>query len=208
MYAEGTVTGPRSGISGANPIRLSKDGHLVVHDAHAKYLQAVLDGKVFIGANAAGTPVTTQAGLSATTPAFTLYNPAASATLLVLWQFGFAFTTAPAALTVACLATNTPQAAAPTSVTAANVVNALTGQSTGSTGQCYAIATLAAAPVARYYMPVVGAAAAVGVAGGLDYNLDGKVVLYSGVALSFQTLAATAVLCHCVWEEIPLSMVT
>lgn len=207
MYAELTVRGPTYGTSPI-PARGSKDGVMVTMDAHARYMQALLDGRCWMAANAAATPVTTQAGLSATTPAFALYNPAGSNTILFVIKFGFVYTTAPAALTVACLATNTPIAAAPTSVTLApSYCNALTGAVSGSVGQPYVVSTLTAAPVARYYMPAAGAASEITPVSG-DYLMDGIIAVYPGVCLSFQTLAAAAVLCHCIWEEVPLSMAT
>jgi hypothetical protein len=206
MYVELQVKAPVIG-SGTVTARGSKDSHVLVHDAHSKYLQAALDGRLWSAANLAGTPVTTQAGLSATTPAFTLYNPASSGTILSLIQFGFACTTSPAAITVACLATNLPTAAAPSAVTLAPIYNTLTGATAGSVGQPYAIATLATAPIARYYMPVNLAASSL-VPCMSDYNIDGKICVAPGVALSFQTLAAAAVVCHCFWEEVPLTMAT
>ena len=205
--AEMIVAGPRPGSSGYIPQRSSKDGHQAVMDGHAKYLQAVLDGNVYIGNNDSGTPVTTQAGSSATTPAWVLYNPVGSTKLGVLWRFGFACTTAPAAISVAFLATNLPTATAPATVTAANTINALTGNSATGALSCYAISTLATAPTSRFYMSVAHAASSL-VPVYSDYILDGMIVVYPGVALSFQTTAVLHVLCYGIWEEVPFSMIT
>jgi hypothetical protein len=207
MYAELQIKAPIVG-SGTVTARGSKDGHVLVHDAHSKYLQAVLDGRVWNGANDSATPVTTHVGLSVTTPAFVLYNPASSGVILSLIQFGFACTTAPGAgVAVAMLATNLATAAAPSTVTLAPIYNTLTGATAGSMGQPYAICTLPTAPIARFYMPVSLATTSL-VPATTDYNLDGKFNIPPGVAMSFQATIAIAVVCHCIWEEIPLALTT
>ena len=151
------------GPGASNPLRGDLTSALVVQDAHARFQEAVLAGNVFIGANLAGTAVTTQAGLSATTPALTLYNPPGSTVNLVLWSFGGAIQASPAAAATVMLAMNLPALAGvttgPVTVTNALITNAniglgLTGTSTvttlasGNQGQCYRVCTLSAAPLA------------------------------------------------------------
>lgn len=207
MYSEILVSGPRPGAAGAVAQRGSKDGHQVVMDGHSKYLQAALDGNLYNAANALGTPVTTQAGLSATTPAFTLYNPVGSGKIGVLLQFGYSLNAAPAAAAFAALAKNKSTAAAPTATTNAGYLGNVLSQTQTGAIQAFAIATLATAPVACYYLGGVTGASGLTPAV-FDFNIDGKLVIMPGEAVSFQTSAAMAVVCHALWEEVPLSMVT
>lgn len=196
MILNGTTFG------GANPaINCGTDGALSNSEQHGRYMRAVLVGNVYIGANPAGTPVTTQAGLSATTPAFTLYNPVGSGVNLVLYTFTVTATTAPAAITAFAYALNLPTAAAPTSTTAANVINA-NGQTSIGKGQAYRVATLAAAPVAYRYPFNISAASLVAAYSVVD-DIAGAIILTPGVCFSIQTLAAAAILCSCTWEEVP-----
>lgn len=205
MYAEMLVAGLRSSATGAIPQRGSKDGHQVVMQGHARFLQAVLDGNVYSGSNPAGTAVTTQAGLSATTPALTLYNPIGSQKLLVMWSCNVIITASPAAACGLMLAANSPAAAAPTSVTAGVVQNALLHSTQTGVGLCYRVATLAAAPVAVRYMGGVTGASAIGGVVLQDF-IDGQLVVGPGVALSIQATSAAAIIAQFIWEEIPLSM--
>lgn len=201
MYAEMLQTGRRPGSTGKIPQRCGKDGNQIIQDGHAHYYQAVYDGNVYIGSNPLGTPVTTQAGLSATTPALTLYNPVASGVNLVLWKFSAVANAAPAAATSVALAFNLATAAAPTSTTNANITNALVGNANTGKGQCYRIATLAAAPVAIDYFAFVSAASLVAYGSG-QFFLDGSIVLIPGVAVSIQTTTALSVLASFSWEEV------
>lgn len=192
--------------------RAGQTGGLVTQDAHARFQEAVLQGNVWIGSNASGTPVTTQAGVSATTPALVLYNPINSPVNLVLWEFGCVFTAAPAAAAAVMLAYNMPSKTgaplAPITTTLASITNAMIGWNTqavnlsnGGWGQCYAISTLSAAPVAfRYCFGTTGAAAISGMTG-IDH-IDGAVIVPPGVAISVQASSAAAVLCHFMWEEL------
>lgn len=209
----------RLGQGAVGPLRGSQTGALVTTDAHARFQEAVMNGNVWIGANPSGTAVTTQAGVSATTPALTLFNPVTSNVNLVLWHAECIFTAAPAAACGVMLAYNFPALAGvptgPTTVTNANITNALISQGiygsstavttqSGSQGQCYRVSTLSAAPVAfRYCFGTSGAAAI----GGMSFRdqIDGAVVVPPGVAISIQTTSADAVLCAFCWEEIVIS---
>lgn len=201
MYAEMQVTGQRPGSSGTIAQRGSRDGHQVIQDSHAHFMQAVLDGNVYTGANPQATAVTTQAGLSATTPALTLYNPIGSGVNLVLWRLSIGLTAAPAAATVFSLAFNLANAAAPTSVTLGNVTNNQLGNAALPRGQCYRVATLAAAPVAFWFPWGVSAASLVSPTNG-DFVLDGTFVILPGVAVSIQTTTAAAIIASFTWEEV------
>ncbi len=207
------------GKSTSGPLRGDLSSALVTQDAHARFQEAVLAGNVYIGSNPAGTAVTTQAGLSVTTPVLTLFNPFNSTVNLVLWSFGAAIQSSPAAATVVMLAMNLPNLAgvptAPVTVTNANITNALlglgqTGTSTtvltasGNQGQCYRVCTLSATPIAfRQSFGVTGASAISGMS--LRDAVEGAVIIPPGIAISVQTSAAASLVCDFVWEEIPFN---
>lgn len=189
-------------------VRLLSDqygpGPLAVQDAHAKYAEAVSHGNVFICANPAGTSVTTVAGLSALNPALTLWNPPGSGKNLVLLEDSIDITASPAAAVGFSLAYNTVLSSAPATVTAGTVANANLGLNTTPLGQCYRAATLAATPVAIRYVGSVTGASSISPVVMID-NVDGKIILPPGTAISVQTTAAAAILAHFVWEEMPLN---
>src|SRR5580692_4856720 len=145
MLAEGlSVGGTLPGrIFGRNGAQAN-----AVTDAFGRYVDAALRGNCYHASNLLGTPVTTQAGLSATTPALTLYNPVTSTVFLALYHVHILVTTSPGANVGFSLASNLITAAAPTSVTLATICNAfLPGGIKQGQGQCYRVATLAAAPL-------------------------------------------------------------
>ncbi len=166
-----------------------------------EHLQGVLDGQVYTGANPLGTPVTTQAGLSATTPALTLHNPAGSGVNLVLIDAEVAFAAAPAALCNVCLAYDP---SVPTALTPANVLNNSIGNANAPLGKCSRIATLGAAPVAFELLGTVLAAAAVGQVPPLKLESNGKHVIQPGQNISVQTSSAASVLAKFTWKEVPI----
>ena len=187
----------------ARELELSDLGHLVTSVGAGRYQEPVLRGGVYVGANVLGTPVTTQAGLSATTPALTLWNPVGSGVYLSLLGVRVGINAAPAAASTLCLAVNAKGAAAPSSTTDATMYSTLLTGVTGSPkGRAYRVATLAAAPVAVRFLGHVLAT------GGTDtcvinHDVDGQLVLDEGVALSVQATTAIAIFCEFVWEEVP-----
>lgn len=203
MKLEGKVGDQKLSDGSDSTLRLSRNGALVTGNGHAEHETAVLEGDVYIGANAGGTPVTTQAGLSATTPALTLYNPTGSGVNLILMTVTVDITTAPAAAAGLMLAYNTASTTAPATTTAATVTNALLGTAKQPNGQCYRIATLGAAPVAiRFIGGTTGAAAISGVQ--LIDKVNGEIIIGPGVAVSIQATSAAAILASFSWEEEPL----
>jgi hypothetical protein len=186
----------------ARAVGLSGKQAAAVTDAYGRYADAVLRGNCYYGANLLGTPVTTQAGLSATTPALTLYNPQGSNVNLVLYGVHIAVTSSPAGATAFCLAANANTAAAPSSTTSATLYNALQpGGTVQGKGQCYRIATLAAAPVAFRMLGCVTGASSISPVN-LDFDLAGSVVLQPGCCVSIQATAAAAIVAHMFWEEV------
>ncbi len=196
--------GAQTAAAGAYTVaRATRNGGLGTADVAGRYQEAVREANVFIGANPAGTAVTTQAGLSATTPALTLYNPSNSGYNLVLLGCGYIVTAAPAAAAGFMLAYNALNATAPATVTAVTPANAILGNTTVGVGLCYRIATLAAAPVAFCYLGGTTGAAAIG---GYQtfHDLGGLFIVPPSVAISIQATSAAAILAEFIWQEIPV----
>jgi hypothetical protein len=203
MQLQGQV-GPQVVSDGVPAVaRLNKDASIAVVESHARYAEGAYRGNVYVCSNPAGTPVTTQAGLSATTPALVLYNPVGSGKLLVLQTVMVNLVAAPAAACHFMLAMNLPSAAAPTTVTLANSQNARTDSAASGSGQSYRISTLAAVPVAIRYFGHVTAAASI-TPGQLIDHVDGEIIIGPGVALSLQTSSAASVVAAFTYEEISL----
>jgi hypothetical protein len=193
--------------AGENPLALSPNQALKVVQASGFHEDQVARGNVYTGLNVGGTPVIFQAGLSATTPPLTLYNPVGSVVNLRLVQATIAISTNPAATAWYALAANAVNATAPASTTLAQVFNnANPGITAAPVGQCYAIATLAAAPVAFHYFPSVTWGSAVGISP-CDIHTDFKGLwsIPPGVAISFQSKLGVALgVCSITWEEVPV----
>lgn len=183
-------------------LRSERSGALVVSSSHGEWQEAVLSGNVYIGSNLGGTPVTTQAGLSATTPALALHNPVGSGVNLVLLEVTVDITTSPAGAAGFMIAYNLKGAAAPTAVTLANVTNGLLDNGKLPIGQCYRISTLAAAPLALRFIGGTTGASGIGAVQMID-KVNGGIVLPPGVVLSVQATSAAACLCSFTWEELP-----
>src|SRR3990167_461164 len=182
-------------------VKVDAEGVVLVKQSTAKYEHSVSEGNVFTGANLLGTPVTTQAGLSATTPALTLYNPVGSGVNLVLLTVTVDITTSPAAASGLCLAYNLKNATPPATTTAATVVSNIIGNTAAPQGQCYRIATLAAAPVAFRFLGGTTGALAISAVQLIDH-IDGEIIIPEGVAISIQTSSATALVASVSWKEI------
>lgn len=190
-----------------NPARSDASGALIVVQGHGSLQEAVLHGNVYAIANQVG--VTSQAGLSATTPVLTLANPAGSGKYGVIWYVGCSFTVIFAAVAAILVAvgTNTVAAAVTGTLTTAHR-NLLLGTSNNNTLIPYLAATLPAAPVA---IGTLGA----GLTGAVNLDstmkqlerwYNGALILKPGTNLSLQTIAASgasSMVCEYIWEEIP-----
>lgn len=194
-------------VSGAvNTARGLFDNTLGVADTHGKYQEAVLRGNVFISSNQSG--VTTQAGLSATTPVLTLANPKGNNKFAVVWYAGVIFTVVNGAAAVAWLAANINNAAAAVTGTVATFSNALLGNTNSPSCQILTAATLPAAPIAIATLGagLTGAITTIPYQLAMSRWFDGALILTPGSAISFQTSTASgtsSTFGEMIWEEIP-----
>lgn len=207
MLFEGKVSPQVLGDGAIGAVRLGKTGAAIVGHAHARYYEAVSRGKVFGVANQAG--ITTQAGLSLTTPALTLYNPAGSGVNGVLLFAGAIESIVVAAASIVWIGLNTNIAAAAVTGTATTAHRCMLAGGGGSPALSPLLAaTLPAAPIA---IATLGIYNALAVVSHQPYQtigrwFDGSIVLAPGAALSFQTSTASGTagfFGEFVWEEVP-----
>lgn len=179
-------------------------GGLLVQQVGGDFDEAVDRGNVFIAANQ--TTVTTQAGLSATTPALSVANRAGSKKVVKLWYVGAQNLVAWTAAAAVWLAQGgSAVAAAVTETTTATVRNAKTGDSGVPNGVAIlSVATLPAAPVA---ISLLGAGltglitTVTGIAPfGRWYN--GALRLAPGFNWSVQTSTAGSLFCEFIIEVV------
>jgi hypothetical protein len=198
------------GGSSAVP-QMNYDRYLVTEDAFAR---AVERGRCFGVCNQVG--VTSQAGLSGTTPVLSLVNPAGSGITGRLWFAGATVEVAAATAGSIVLAagTNTVAAAVTGTLTTAhrNLKLGSAGVAAGAQGNRIVpmlAATLPAAPVAICLLGVL-------LTGAITTQITqptsgrwfyGAIAIQPGVNLSIQTLVATGasgLLCEFIWEEFDL----
>ena len=188
-----------------HPVKGSRsNGGMLVTGAGAEFDEAVDRGNVYITANQ--TTVTTQAGLSATTPALTIANRAGSDKRVKLWYAGCQTLVAwTAAAAVYLTQGGSAVAAAVTETTNATVRNAKTGDASIPPGvAALAVATLPAAPVAISLLGA-GLTGAITVQTGIVpfgrwYN--GALQLPEGFNWSIQTSTAGTLFCEFIFEVV------
>ena len=173
MLFEGKVGRIQSTSGSTEEARLAKTGGVLVAQDYARYQNAVESGNVYASANQSG--VTSQAGLSLTTPVLTLYNPAGSGKNAIIWYTSCIFLVAFAAASAIFVAAGTNVNAAAVTGTDATVRNAKLGASLANACKPYLAATLPAAPVAVGLLGVglTGAITTVPVATPLERWYDG-----------------------------------
>ena len=198
------------GASNAVP-QLNYDRYMIQQDAFAR---AVEKGKCFIVANQAG--VTSQAGLSATTPVLSLVNPAGSGISGKLWMASATIEVAAATAGSVVLAagTNTVAAAVTGTLTTAhrNLKLGSAGVVAGAQGNRIVpmlTATLPAAPVAIDLLGVMltGAITTIPALSPFTKWYFVPLLFQPGTNLSIQTLVASGasgLLCSYIWEEAEL----
>ena len=183
----------------------SETGGLLVAQAGARFDEAVDRGDVYIAANQ--TTVTTQAGLSATTPALTVANPAGSKKVVKLWYAGCQTLVAWGAGAAVWLAQGgSAVAAAVTETTTATIVNAKTNLTVirPQGVAILAVATLPATPVAISLLGA-GLTGAITVVPGIapfGRWYDGALRLAPGFNWSIQTSTAGTLFCEFIVEII------
>ena len=209
MHLQATV-GPDDGTAAAGTslaVRRSRLGGLLTASISARYQEAVLRGNVYGVANQVG--VTSQAGLSATTPVLTLFNPANSKTRFALWYAAASMAVANTAAAAVWLAANTNVSAAAVTGTAATAHrNMLLGSGKGPVGNPLLAATLPAAPVAVCLLGIglTGAITVATQAPVFERWFDGSIILEPNTAISIQTSTASGtngLWCEFIWEEFP-----
>lgn len=164
-------------------------------------------GVLFTGANVSAKTMST---VSTTATGCILYNPVGSNKTLYVVDWGFAWTTVPAAIHKLGLAYMAPNPTAASSLTAiGSGVICLNGSGNAgnAVGRAYDAATLPAAPVAIRW--AIGAAWITGGAGEAPYGpfidyVDGGVAVAPGAAVQIcsETTAAVGV-GHITWIELP-----
>lgn len=208
-FIQATV-GPQSGlVAGATAaLRMNRQSGAYVTQASATLQEAVLRGKAFGFCSQAG--VTSQAGLSLTTPVATLYNPLSSGVNAVLWYASACFTVAFATAGDVWLAANTNTgAAAVTGTPSTTHRNLLLGSANNPACVPLLAATLPAAPVAICQLGagLTGAITTAPVVAALERWFNGSIILAPGTAISLQTgvaSGASGMFCEYIWEEIPV----
>lgn len=206
MLAELRV-GPQMGGDGSSPVmRAAKTGEAITAIAHGIYYEPSSRAGIFMVANQAG--ITTQAGISATTPALTLYNPKNSGVNAAILYAGCIASVAFAAASVIFLAANTNIAAADVTGTATTAHRCgLLGNGKQPSVVPLLAATLPAAPVGVAIIGVglTGAITTAPTGQTLGRYFDGTLILSPGSAISFQTSTASGTngfFGEIVWEEI------
>lgn len=205
--------GPRELSNGARAaLRGSRDGAAVVQAAGATFQEAVRRGRVYGGCSQSG--VTSQAGLSGTTPTLTLYNPAGSKKNLALWYAGSAYTVAFATAGGIWLGLHETGVAAKavsalgTELTATRnfLANGGTPATRRGSGQLLLAAT-ASTPIAIALLGagLTGAITTVPAIASVGRWFDGAVILGEDTAVSIQTGVASGAsgqFCEFIWEEL------
>jgi len=188
------------------PLRAGANRELIVNQGNALFQEAVLNGQVYAVANQTG--VTSQAGLSATTPVLTLYNPLGSGKNAVIWYAGAIFLVAFAAASAIYVAVGTDvQSAAVTGTLTTTHRNLKLGMTQSPAVRTYLAATLPAAPVAVSLLGagLTGAITTAPAIKPIGRWFNGSIVLKPGTNLSIQTSTASgasATLCEYIWEEV------
>jgi len=183
---------------------ISPRGGLHIANSEAALSEAVDRGGVFIVCNQ--TTVTTQAGLSATTPALTIANRPGSKKIVKMWYAGAAGLVAAAAGAIYYACLGGYSATPVTETTAATVRNAKTGDASSPPGiGCLAVATLPAAPVAVSILGARGGAAAI------TTNpywppafrwFNGALWVRPGYNFTIQTSTADTIFCDYIFEVV------
>ena len=182
-----------------------KNGGLLVARNSAEFDEAVERGNVYVAANQ--TTVTTQAGLSGTTPALTIANRVNSGKSVRLWYVSACGLVAAAAAAEVWAALGGYSATAVTETTAATVRNMKTGDSSMPRGVGVGgVATLPAAPVAigQLGAQLTGAITTAPIVRPFERWYNGALRVAPGYNFSVQTSTATTLFCEYIFEVVDL----
>jgi len=203
---QGSVSNATGSSGESRGVTLTPSLGLRTAASQSAFQNAVEIGSVFGVCSQAG--VTSQAGLSATTPVLTLYNPAGSGKNLVVWYAGATFTVAFATAGAVWVAVNTNvSAAAVTGTLTTAHRNLKLGTAANMAAQPLLAATLPAAPVGVALLGVglTGAITTVPMAQTLERWFNGSLILKPNTALSIQTgvaSGASGTFCEYIWQEV------
>ena len=178
---------------------------LLTQAAGAAFDEAVERGNVYVTANQ--TTVTTQAGLSATTPALTLANRPNSQKSIRIWYVSATSLVAAAAAAAVWAALGGYSATPVTETTAGTVRNMKTGDASMPPGvAALAVATLPAAPVAIGQLGAQTTAAITTSPVGSFFErwYNGSLRLNPGYNFSIQTSTASTLFCEFIFEVVDL----
>lgn len=184
----------------------ARDGSALVKLGGSPFEEAVNRGRVYAVANQSG--VTSQAGLSATTPVLTLHNPPGSGVNAVIWYVNSVYLVAFVAAAAVWVALGGgPEAAEITATLTTSHRNLLTGKADGNKVRALTAATLPAAPVGVHLLGagLTGAITTLPVVQTLERWLNGALILRPGFNMSVQTSTASgasAQLNEYIWEEV------
>jgi len=189
--ADGAIIDGRSG----------KQGDLIVSGLHGKFTEQALRGNVYSACNQAAVAIT--AALATTYTGFVISNPATSGYNLAVLEAGFAAAAAMAAGAVGLMYGTTSSAIA----AAITPVNRKLGGK-GSVAVVDDGSTLPSTPVLLQVIGEVGSVATTsyGTVGPHICKLDGSLIIPPGYYVAFYHTAGhtAAIVCHMVWEEIPV----
>ena len=189
---------------GTVDVKASEHDALNVAQSGSRFEEAVERGFVYLACNQ--TTVTTQAGLSATTPALTIANRNGSKKIVKIWYAGAGGLVAAAAGAIYWACLGGYSATAVTETTAATVRNSKTGDAGAPNGVAVlAVATLPAAPVAIAVLGGRGGAAAITTAPWFAPQarwFDGALWIREGYNFTIQTSTADTIFCDYIFEVV------
>lgn len=150
----------------------------------------------------------TQAGASAAAAPIALYNPPGSKTKLVVKDVSIMPTSSPAAAVTYTLAYTVAPSTSITGGTPGNMTSAFVGTSTStlttvSVATCTVGGTLPATPIPFRILGGTTGASAIGGVQIVDYIPMGSVVVGPGGLIAIQATAASNILAHITWKEVP-----
>lgn len=185
--------------------RMLYDTTLATADAHARYMEAVLRGNVYVASNVAAAAIT---NLAAAATGLILSNPVGSTVKLVLMRARIAQAVAAAAAidTIELAANVNPQAVQVVHTTPLVPQNCLLGNQATPVGKADSSATLPASPIVLcpLYSPSISATATTSVPPVISEEFSGEFVLLPGTAVSLSATTAISAISSFTWEEVPL----